>query len=178
MSLQKLQEILNSSTDTRSSLGPSARNIDKVVLERSHQVLVVFIEHAVSVQAGTIETLKKAMQAAQIQDGQTEDSLSKRSMMEFKLWQILNFTYENHARIGLDCPGLAVSLRVLTWCVAAHNLLSKNERAADIADIEERRKDLIKQAKLMQLQSAALTGDVEQGNTVKVCIHVNFNMPV
>ena len=135
-----------------------------MVLERSHQVLAVFIEHAVSVQAATVETLKKAMQAAVIQEGQQEESLSKRSMMEFKLWQILNFTYENHARIGLDCPGLVVSLRVLTWCVTAYNLLS-NERPGDL---DERRMVIIRQAKLHLHHSAALTGDVEQGNTVKL----------
>lgn len=44
----------------------------------------------------------------ELQDGKMENDIHKRNLMEKKLGQLLNVTYESHTKIGVRCPSLQV----------------------------------------------------------------------
>jgi hypothetical protein len=78
--------------------------------------LTSFIRCIEHLDATVKEDLSKVRNVLELQDGKMDNDIKRRNLMEKKLGQLLNVTFENHTKIGVRCPSLQIILRVLSWC--------------------------------------------------------------
>ena len=131
-----------------------------MVLERTSQVLSTFLGHVHGVAATTAEVFVKATDTARNLHGSSSaDSIDRRSLAEAKMWHALNVCFENHARVGLACMPLVITLRILAWGVAAYNVLLSP------ANPHRERQAILRHAKMLLHQSSAAARTQPDANT-------------
>jgi hypothetical protein len=158
--MAKIEELLDNGREVRRLLGGTPREIDVMVLERTSQVLSTFLGHVRGVAATTAEAFVKATDTARNLHGSSSaDSIDRRSLAEAKMWHALNVCFENHARVGLACMPLVITLRILAWGVAAYNVLLSP------ANPHRERQAILRHAKMLLHQSSAAARTQPDANT-------------
>jgi len=149
----KIQELTDGAEQVRALLGATPRKLDVLVLERTQQVLSVFLGHVKSLTTATRADIDVAISDfMSVVEGSAGMSVERRATLEFQLWSALSAGYDQYFKVGCECPGLVVTLRIMAWCVASYNLLM----SPLTSNIESERHAVLRHCKLLMHQSSRI----------------------
>jgi len=86
--------------------------------------LEVFIKRLEVLDKQVSDDLSRVLTVLNLQEGQLENEIRKRNVMEKKIGHLLNITYENHTKLGIRCTALQSVLRILAWCSSTYKRLT------------------------------------------------------
>lgn len=147
-----MQELVDGADNVKALLGPNPRSLDLAVLTRSREVLMLFLEHMRSLTWASRRLVDGAVGEFMTKQANPSLSFDARAELEFRLWSALSTAFDNHHKVGVECPSLVVTLRILAWCVASYNLLT----SPITANLEAERHAVLRHCKLLMYQSESL----------------------
>ena len=147
-----MQELVDGADNVKALLGPNPRSLDLAVLTRSRDVLMLFLEHMRSLTWASRRLVDGAVGEFMKKQANPSMSLDARAELEFRLWSALSTAFDNHHKVGVECPSLVVTLRILAWCVASYKLLV----SPITANLDAERHAVLRHCKLLMYQSECL----------------------